>query len=154
MTLLCVSCRFFQVVHTTVVRNDRCPGYVPQSQLINKVVCTPVVAQSLIPMAYLFSRPWRFPCCRTHGGRCPCCVGRASSALPLVRRQSRSHSCSCREPRRMASTPGRGAEAVSHGLADHRNSPVPLRQGDRRPCCAGRASSTCRGGGDSRPPVC
>ena len=51
--------------------------YVPQLQLI--VVYTPVVAESLIPMAFLFSRPLRFPCCRTHGGRCPCCVGRASS---------------------------------------------------------------------------
>ena len=38
MTLLCVSCRFFQVVHMPVVCNDRCPGYVPQLQLINKVV--------------------------------------------------------------------------------------------------------------------
>ena len=38
---------------------------------------------------------------------------------------------------------GRGAEAVSHGLADHRTSPVSLRQGDRRPCCEGRASSSC-----------
>ena len=37
--------------------------------------------------------------------------------------------------------PGRGAETVSHGLADQRNSPVSLRQGDRRPCCAGGAST-------------
>ena len=66
--LLCVSCRSFQVVHMPVVCNDKCPGYVPQSQLINKVVYTPVVAQSLIPMAFLFSRPWRFSCCRTQGG--------------------------------------------------------------------------------------
>ena len=61
-----------------VVCNDRCPGYVPQLQLSNKAVYTPVVAQSLIPMVFLFNRPSRFPCCRTHGGRCPCCVGRAS----------------------------------------------------------------------------
>ena len=54
-----------------VVCNDRCPGYVPQWQLNNKAVYTPVVAQSLISMAVLFSRPSRFPCCRTHGGRCP-----------------------------------------------------------------------------------
>ena len=65
--LLCVSCRSFQVVHMPVVCNDRCPGYVPKLILINKVY-TPVVAQSLIPMAFLFSRPWRFPCCRTQGG--------------------------------------------------------------------------------------
>ena len=35
-----------QVVHTPVVCNDKCPGHVPQLQLVNKVVYTPVVAQS------------------------------------------------------------------------------------------------------------
>ena len=35
-----------QVVHMPVVCNDRAPGYVPQSQLVNKVVYTPVVVQS------------------------------------------------------------------------------------------------------------
>ena len=39
--------------------------------------------------------------------------------------------------------PCREAEVTSHGLSDHRDSPVSRWQGDRRPCCAGRASSTC-----------
>ena len=39
--------------------------------------------------------------------------------------------------------PCREAEAVSHGLEDHGDSPVSRWQGDGRPCCAGRASSSC-----------
>ena len=111
--------RFVQVFpnRLPVVCNDRCLGYVPQLQLIKKVVYTPVVAQSLIPMAFLFCRPKRFPCCRTHGGRCPCCVGRASSTVavgeetvlaPTVAADENLAGC-----RRH---PSRCAEAVSHGL--------------------------------------
>ena len=48
--LLCVSFRFLQVVHMPVVCNGRCHGYVPQLQLIDKVVYTPVVAQRSLPM--------------------------------------------------------------------------------------------------------
>ena len=66
------------------------PCYVSQLQFIKKVVHTPVVAQSLFPMA---CRPKRLSCCRTHGGPCSCCVGRASSTVAVVRRQSCSHSC-------------------------------------------------------------
>ena len=49
----------------------------------DKIVNTPVMAQSMISMAFLFRRPSRFPCCRTHGGRCPYCFGRASSTVAV-----------------------------------------------------------------------
>ena len=64
-----------QVVVETVV--------LPQFLLVEKifvsfeVVDIPVMAQSLIPVAFLFSRPQRFPCCRTHSGRCPSRASRA-----------------------------------------------------------------------------
>ena len=129
-----------------VVCNDRCPGYVPQLQLINKAVYIPVVAQSLIPKTFLFSRPSRFPCCRTHGGRCPCCVGRASSTVAVGEETVALPTVAVVE--NFVNFASRGAEAVSRGLADHRNSTVSLRQGDRRPCCEGRVSSKCRRDGD------
>ena len=135
MSQLSVSFRFVVVIHMPVVCNDRCPGYVPQLQFINKVVYTPVVAQSLIPMASHTIEILLLPyTC----GRCPCCVGRASSTVAvseetvaLRQLQLFRTSIGCRHH------PGRGAEAVSHGLADRGNSPVSLRQGDRRPCCVG-----------------
>ena len=43
--------------------------------------------------------------------------------------------------------PRRGAEAVSHGpdcSSDHRDSPVAVGHGDRRPCCAGCVGHSCR----------
>ena len=97
-------------------------------------------------MALPFSRPLRFTSCRTYGGRCLCCVGRASSTVAvgeetvilqqlqlvekIVAMRRRRHPC-------------RDAEAVSHGpacLADHGDTPVALRQGDRRPCFEGCVS--------------
>ena len=48
--------------------------------------------------------------------------------------------CPCKFPVR--SHPCRGAEAVSHGLAEHGNSPIARGQGVRRPCFAGGDSST------------
>ena len=98
------------------------------------------------------------------GDRCPCCTGRADFPcrerpipivlavqqtieillflfdkmidLPVVQgrsgfsRAGRQHPC-------------REGEAASRGLSDHGDSPVSRWQRDRRPCCAGRASSSC-----------
>ena len=77
MTLLCVSCRFSQVVCPLCATTG---AVVQKLQLNNKAVYTPIVAQSLIPMAsqtieiHLLPYTW----CR-----CPCCVGRASSTVTV-----------------------------------------------------------------------
>ena len=63
-----------------VVCNDRCPAYVPQLQLINKFMFVPVVAQSCIPTVWQTIEILLFP---YTGGRCSCCVGRASSTVAV-----------------------------------------------------------------------
>ena len=114
-------------------------GYVSQLQFINKVVHTPVVAQSLIPVAWqtieilllpytrwlmsLLCRSNEFHSCR-----------RVEETVALPQLQLVVNLARCRRH------PGRGAEAVSHRpacLADHRDTPVALRQGDRRSWCEG-----------------
>ena len=89
-----------------VVCNDRCP---PQLQLLNMVVYTTVVAQRLAPMVRTVRRTKSFPLAG-HDDRCPCFSGLGASP-------SRSHPC-------------RGAETVSHGLADHGDSAVARGQGE------------------------
>ena len=53
----------------------------PQLEFINKVVFIPVVLQRRIPRSDCSRRPLRFSYCLTHGGRCPCCGGRAGSLV-------------------------------------------------------------------------
>ena len=104
----------------------------------------------------LVSRSLRFrSCCAFPACRCPCCACRADSQVPLWRRLSCSHGCSslrksspaenCNSPAVAVlhgrSLPCRDAEADPHGLVDRGDSAVAGGHGDRRPCCAGGASS-------------
>ena len=123
-----LPCRF------PVVCNDSFPAYVPLLQLINKVVYTPVVAQSLIPIAFLFETI-EIPFCRTQGGRRPCCIGRAISTVAVC-----GETVVLPQPQlvekivaiRRRLFPCRDSEVDSHGpacLADHRDFAVAVRVG-------------------------
>ena len=108
-----------------VVCNDRCP---PQ-QFINKVVYTPVVAQSLIPDHR------DSPVAVLKLVDVPVVLVVRVPQLPFVRRQSCSHSCSSwRKSSRLDVVvfPVVSQRPDSHCpacLADHRGTPVALRQG-------------------------
>ena len=57
------SYRSPQVVHTPVVSNDRCPGYVPQLQFTFKVVHITVEAQRFFPMFQTLRLTTEVPSC-------------------------------------------------------------------------------------------
>ena len=108
----------FLPYRSPVVCNDRFTACVLLLQRINKVVRTSVVAQSLIPMAFLFETI-EIPFRRTQGGRRPCCIGRAISVETIVAIGRRRFPC-------------RDAEVDSHGpacLADQRDFAVAVRVG-------------------------
>ena len=76
------------------------------------------------------------------GDRCPCCAGRASSTVAVVEETVALPQLQLlRNSPDVVSIPS-WCRGSFHGLADHRNSAVSLRQGDRRPCCTGGVSST------------
>ena len=66
-----------------VVCNDRCPGYVPQLQFINKVVYIPGEVQRLSHGPDCPSDHRDSPVL-LQGHRYPCCAGRASSTGAVV----------------------------------------------------------------------
>ena len=118
---LCCACRSGSPYSFTCLGVQRQVSWLRSAvAAINKVVYTPVVAQSLIPMA---SQTIEIPLLPYTCGRCPCCVGRASSTVAVGEET--------------VALPQLQLLSTSIGWRHHsgRGSFT-----DRRPCCEGRAS--------------
>ena len=110
------------------------------------------------PMVQTVRQTWDSPVA-SHGGRRPCSEGRAGS-LPCRGAEGSFHGPDCSSDHSLPQLlntvadvpvvpfiagrhlPCRDAEVDPHGLVDHGDSAFAGGHGDRRPCCAGGASST------------